>query len=351
MPLPPLYGHESARERLTHAIAAGRLPQAILLAGPRGVGKQRLALWIAQTLLCEGEQRRGEPCESCRACKLVRTLSHPDLHWFVPVETAKKGGDADKQVELVEEALAEELANRRGHPLYGAPSGLANHGIASVRLLLRRLALTPVMGGMKVFVIGDADRLVPQIGADQAANALLKSLEEPPYNTQFVLTTADADALLPTILSRVVRVNLRRLPDSVVTQLAQHELGWAQQDAVQRDRIKAADGSPGRLIASQRTTRGSTPEGTEALLRSLSGTPPARYAFVLKQKPFEARGAFTEMLDGLLERLRREARAGGDTAKLVEAIAHVMDAREMAQGNVNPQLVAATLADDLADGR
>jgi hypothetical protein len=226
---------------------------------------------------------------------------------------------------------------------------LANHGIASVRLLLRRLALTPVMRGMKVFVIGDAERLVPQIGADQAANALLKSLEEPPHDTQFVLTTADANALLPTILSRVVRVNLRRLPDSIVTQFAQHELGWAQVNDVQRDKIQAADGSPGRLIAQKAPAKGAPPDAADALLRSLGGTAPARYAFVLKQRPFEARGAFSEMLDGLLDRLRREARAGGDTAKLIAAIAQVMDAREMAQGNVNPQLVAATLADDLAD--
>jgi DNA polymerase-3 subunit delta' len=190
---------------------------------------------------------------------------------------------------------------------------------------------------------------VPQIGTEQAANALLKSLEEPPHDTQFLLTTADADALLPTILSRVVRINLRRLPDSIVTRFAHQELNAPQASDAQRDKVQAADGIPGRLLAQQHGPKAVAPDATDALLRSLSGTPPARYAFVLKQRPFEARGAFSEMLDGLLDRLRREARAGGDTAKLVAAIAQVMDAREMAQGNVNPQLVAATLANDLAD--
>src|SRR6266704_2408486 len=225
MPIPPLYGHEGIRNRLVGAIASGRLPQALLLEGPAGVGKQRLGLWLAQALICEatgnakGETGKGEPCGKCQACKLVLTLSHPDVHWFVPLELSKKG-DADKQVDLTEEALGEEMAARRQQPLYEPPSGLASHGIAAVRLLLRRLVLTPALSRRKVFLIGDAERLVPQTGAEAAANALLKALEEPPANTVFVLTTAAPDSLLPTILSRVVRVRVARLADSIVAAFA-----------------------------------------------------------------------------------------------------------------------------------
>src|SRR5207245_5594738 len=103
----------------------------------------------------KGETGRGEPCGKCQPYKLVLSLSHPDVHWFVPLELSKKGGDADKQVELVEEALGEEMAARRQQPLYQPPSGLASHGIAAVRLLLRSLVLTPAMGRRKVFVVGD----------------------------------------------------------------------------------------------------------------------------------------------------------------------------------------------------
>src|SRR2546427_748908 len=184
MPIPPLYAHEGIRHRLVGAIASGRLPQALLFEGPTGVGKQRLGLWLAQALVCERAGERagveaGEGCGECQQCKLVLNLSHPDVHWFVPLELSKKG-DADKQVDLTEEALGEEMAARRQQPLYEPPSGLASHGIAAVRLLLRRLVLTPALSRRKVFLIGDAERLVPQTGAEAAANALLKALEEPP---------------------------------------------------------------------------------------------------------------------------------------------------------------------------
>src|SRR6266436_9246833 len=256
MPIPPLYGHEGTRHRLAGAIASGRLPQALLLEGPPGVGKQRLALWLAQALVCDAGRGTpqdsltiaGEGCGKCQHCKLVLSLSHPDVHWFVPLEPSKKGGDADKQVELVAEALGEEMAARREQPLYEPPSGLASHGIAAVRLLLRRLALTPALSRRKVFLIGNAERLVPQTGAEAAANALLKALEEPPADTVFVLTTAAPESLLPTILSRVVRVRVARLGDSVVAAFAQQELGvTGQRDLGQR--VALADGRIGKLLA------------------------------------------------------------------------------------------------------
>src|SRR5438094_2124920 len=350
MPIPPLYGHEGTRSRLVGAIAAGRVRQAVRVEGPRGVGKERLALWLTQALVCEraggkagAEAREG--CGECQPCKLVLNLSHPDVHWFVPLELTKKSGDADKQVEVVEEALAAEMAARREQPLYEAPSGLASHGIAAVRLLLRRLALKPAMGSRKVFVIGDAERLVPQAGAEAAANALLKALEEPPANTVFVLTATAPEALLPTILSRVVRVRAARLAASIVAAFAQQELGVTGQRAVAQ-RVAAAEGCIGRVLAEgERGDRGG--EAAERFAAAVKAGPVSRYAFALGQQPFQARGGFTEMLDGLLERLREQARSGEETGRGGRAIARVLEARTLAQGNLNPQLAAAVLGSDL----
>jgi DNA polymerase III subunit delta' len=342
MPLRPLYGHEAPRSRLLGALRAGRLPQALLFEGPRGVGKQRLALWLGQALLCEQPGEEGG-CGTCRACRLVSTLTHPDLHWLVPLESPKRAADADKQVELVESALADEMAVRREHPLYQPPSGMALHSIAAVRLLLRRAALTPAMAQRKVFIVGDAERLLPQRSTTEAANALLKVLEEPPADTVIVLTAAEPDALLPTILSRVVRVRVGPLPDSVVTAFAQTELEQPE------TAVAEAEGSIGRLLARSGVAKASarTDDPVEAFLAALRAGAADRYRGALRQAPFQARGGFSDLLDGLLERLRQEARRGADTRRVADAIALVLAARDQTHGNVNPQLLMAVLSDDL----
>src|SRR5467141_2700758 len=252
MLLPPLIGHERVKTSLAGAHASGKLPQALLLAGPRGVGKQRLALWLAQLIHCEAPGQ--EPCGQCRPCRLVLSVQHPDVHWIVPLELSKRGGtgtgtgDADKQIELAAEALAEEMTARREQPMYGPPTGLASHPVASVRLLLKRLALTPAMGKGKVFIVGDAERLIPQLGTEVAANALLKALEEPLADSVIIITAADPNALLPTIMSRVVLVRVARIADSDVTAFAQQTLGIDSQ-AELAQRVTAAEGCIGKLFA------------------------------------------------------------------------------------------------------
>src|SRR5258705_11752146 len=343
MALPPLVGHERVKTKLAGAQASGKLPQALLLAGPRGVGKQRLALWLAKLIHCDA--RGLDPCGQCRLCRLVVSLQHPDVHWFVPVELGKRGGtstgDADKQIDLVADALAEEMTARREQPLYGPPAGLASHPVASVRLLVRRLGLTPALGTRKVFIVGDAERLIPQLGTEVAANALLKAVEEPPADSVIILTAADPNALLPTVLSRVVLVRVARNADSDVTAFAQQTLGISSKDELAQ-RVTAAEGCIGKLFATAPVRSGQS-GGPDLAGRFLA--PPR--VFALGQVPFQARGGFTDMLDSLASRLRSEAQRGGDTEKLVEAIAWVLDARDLAQGNVNPQLLAAVLAEDL----
>src|SRR5467141_4298608 len=261
MVLPPLVGHERVKSKLAGAHASGKLPQALLLAGPRGVGKQRLALWLAQLIHCEAPSQ--EPCGRCRPCRLVVSLQHPDVHWFVPVELGKRGGtstgDADKQVDLVADALAEEMAARREQPLYAPVVGLASHPVASVRLLLKRLSLTPAMGKRKVFIVGDAERLIPQLGTEVAANALLKALEEPPADSVIIITAADPNALLPTVMSRVVLVRVARIADSDVTAFAQQTLGISSQ-AELAQRVAAAEGCIGKLFATGSSRSGQVAE-------------------------------------------------------------------------------------------
>src|SRR5256885_12832366 len=92
MPLPPLIGHERVKTRLAGAHASGKLPQALLLAGPRGVGKQRLALWLAQLIHCEAPGSTQEPCGQSRSCRLLLAPPPPDVSRVVAPEVGKQRG-------------------------------------------------------------------------------------------------------------------------------------------------------------------------------------------------------------------------------------------------------------------
>jgi DNA polymerase-3 subunit delta' len=360
MPMHRLVGHQEARQRLARAVRSDRLPQVVLVVGPAGVGKQRLALWLAQLLLCE--QPGAEPCGRCQPCRQVEGLAHPDVHWFVPI-ARPKAADADKQVEEAADALAQAMEDRRARSLYVAPDGMASHGMASVRLLRRRAALTPVSGKRKVFILGDAERLVPQESSPDAANALLKLLEEPPADSVFVLTTVDARRLLPTIRSRAVPLRLGRLTDDEVAEVLR--AGGAAEAL--RAQAAAAGGSVGAALATGEAggaAYDAAREMLEAILEGRAGVP-ARMERALRQTPWAARGEFTALLDALADTLGDAARAalGGqprrtlpdslqscrDPAALIRAIDRVADAREAAAGNVNPQLLLATLGEELAE--
>lgn len=361
MPLPPIAGHQEARSRLAEAVRSGRLPQVLVISGPAGVGKQRLALWLAQLVLCE--RRESEPCGQCRACRLVDGLAFADLHWFVPIPRPK-AADPDKAVGEAAEAIAEVMEERRSKPLYGPPDGMASHSMATVRLLHQRAALTSVEGGARIFIIGDAERLVPQESSQEAANALLKLLEEPPAGSLFVLTTVDPRRLLPTIRSRAVPVRLQRLPDAEVGGFLQREIEPALAPEALEARVSAAAGSIGEAFAAGEAT-GKAYQAADQLLEAVLAGPSALYERALRQPPFSARGEFTAMLDALADTLGEAARGvlgqatrrpvppallrRGDPSSLLQAMARVAEAREAAYGNVNPQILLAVLGEELAE--
>ncbi len=350
MSLHPLYGHQSERDRVLRALAEGRLPQGLLISGPQGVGKQRFGLWLGQALLCE---EPDPPCGRCGNCRQAMGLAHPDLHWFMPV-LRPKAAEPDKQVEELSETLGQVMEERRRSPVYGPPEGLAGHFVATSRLLQRLAAKTPAMARRKVFLVGLAERLVPQESSPEAANALLKLLEEPPTDSYFLLTTEDPNRLLPTIRSRLVPLRLGRLSDAEVERFLGTHAGLT--GPALRSRVEQGRGSIGRALAAGEAGEKAGRAAT-ALLQAVLAGPGPRSERALKQGPFAARGDFTAMLDALAEQLSGMARGGDGVggsrpptlAAVVAAQARVAEAREAAQGNVNPQLLLATLAEDLAE--
>ena len=185
---------------------------------------------------------------------------------------------------------------------------MASHPLATVRLIQRRAALKSVEGGPTVFIIGHAERLVPQESSPDAANALLKLLEEPPANTWFILTATDAGRLLPTIQSRVVPVRLARLTDAEVREFLGAELKPALAGAALDDRVRPAEGSIGAALSASDAGAKAFGAAADLIDVALQGSVP-RAERVLKQGPFAARGDFTAMLDALEQTLGDAARA------------------------------------------
>jgi DNA polymerase III subunit delta' len=351
VPIIDLYGHELLRERLSESIRAGTLPASLLLQGPRGVGKQRLALWLSQQLLCtEG----GAPCGACKACRYVRELTHPDLHWVFPRPRLK---DGDPDLEQVRDDYGEATAERAGNAgLYAAPSGSEGIYVATVRSLVQRAAMAPAMGKRKIFIIGDAERMVPQEGADMAANAFLKLLEEPPADTTIILTSSEPGALLPTIRSRVVAVRVPLVPDAAVRAFVENPDVKRALDKEGKsgtaERVRAAAGAPGRLLTGAGDAK-ATMNARRIIDAATGARRAAVYSAALSQGAAGARGGFTDTLDALVELLGERARDAlhrkdqAAAASASNAVDAVLRAQTHANGNVSPQIIAAKLIREL----
>ncbi|MGD1992646.1 MAG: DNA polymerase III subunit delta' [Anaerolineae bacterium] len=209
-----IVGHEWAVRLLQQALERDELSHAYLFTGPPNVGKETVAAALARALLCEAEA--GRPCDNCRGCHLLSSGNHPDLHHVEPDTAA-------------------------GRVL-----------IAQVRELSRQLSLTPSLGQYRVAILSDFHRATPS-----AANALLKTLEEPPPYVVLVLLAPDTDSLLPTIVSRCQVVPFQPVSatkveqalierwgvDAEQAQLLAHvsggRLGWAVTAATDPDALAA----------------------------------------------------------------------------------------------------------------
>lgn len=347
-----LFGHDDLKARLAEATRRGTLPSSLLFQGPRGVGKQRLALWLAQLLLCEGD---SPPCGQCRHCRFVQELTHPDLHWFFPRPRLK---DADPELADVQEDYGEAIAERaEANGLYAPPPGSEGIYVATVRAIVQQAAMSPSIAKRKVFVIGDAERMVPQEGSEQAANAFLKMLEEPPADSTIILTSSEPGALLPTIRSRVVTIRVPPLADDAVrafltTDAVADKL--SDDDSLPRsdsERVAFASGAPGRLLAGSEWI--GALENARRMLDAAHGKPGAVYEAAWGQATSKARGGFATTLDALSVLLHEHiesALARGNersAAGATRAIEAVEVAKERVDGNVSPQLITANLIREL----
>ncbi len=183
-----ILGHDDVVEQFRHAIVRGRLASTFLLVGPRGIGKHTLALRLAQAFLCrERPIETLDPCGVCDGCLQVVAQTHPDL-----LLVAKP---ADKSFIPLALLIGDDQHRMR--------AGLCHD-----------IALRAFSGGRKVAIIDDADDL-----NEEGANALLKTLEEPPPGSLLFLVGTTADKQLPTIRSRSQIVRFRGLDPAAIAKL------------------------------------------------------------------------------------------------------------------------------------
>lgn len=176
-----ILGHKQEIAHLTRAIETGKVSHAYIFAGEKGTGKNRLASAFAQTLQCESAGER--PCGRCHSCLQAESGNHPDIIYLAHEKPSSIG------VEDIRDQLAGDIQIR------------------------------PYNGKYKIYIIPDAERMTVQ-----AQNAILKTIEEPPEYAVIILLTTNEQALLDTIRSRCVVLNLKPVPDETVKQYLMEQI-------------------------------------------------------------------------------------------------------------------------------
>ena len=184
MNLAGIKGQDKAIGLLRAAFEADRLSHAYLFQGPDGVGKETTALSFAQALNCERGGLTG--CGECAACKMAAGLSHPDIHLIFPTPTTLKPAErSDLIAGYARDGFREQDFGRKT-PIVSVDTILTE--------VVAKANQRPYIGPWKVFIVADADMMTTE-----AANTLLKTLEEPPTSTVLILTTSRPNALPSTV--------------------------------------------------------------------------------------------------------------------------------------------------------
>lgn len=242
-PVWPVLGHDWAVALLRRSLAAGRVAHAYLFTGPPQIGKTTLARALAQALNCTGHK---PPCGICVACSQVQRDVHPDVRIV-------QGEGAGENVK-----------------------------IDQVRAIQHEAMLAPYAGRYRVFIVRQMERATPD-----AANAMLKTLEEPPPQVVLILTAVHSDTLPRTVVSRCQQLNLRPVaPDKVrAALLEQHgtapasaellarlsggRLGWALQAAKDENKLRERREGLDRLVPLLAATRVERLDAAQALSRDI----------------------------------------------------------------------------------
>lgn len=212
-----IIGQADIRSRLLHSYREGRLAHAVMLLGPEGSGNLALALAFAQYISCTNKSD-DDSCGQCASCRRHQSYQHPDVHFSYPFFNKPKseGGDrtnsghyAKEWRETLLEGPYFDLDHWRG--MITKENKVLQMGVAEADHIVKRLALRSHDGGYKFLVMW-----MPEYLSTETANKLLKTLEEPPDKTIFLLAANSSERMLTTILSRVQTLLVPKLKDEEI---------------------------------------------------------------------------------------------------------------------------------------
>ncbi|MCU0428220.1 MAG: AAA family ATPase [Candidatus Kapabacteria bacterium] len=248
-----IIGQQRVKNILTRAIAERRIAHAYCFWGTEGIGKDALALEFAKTMNCLetriNAEGMAESCGSCKSCQQAAHLQHPNIQFIFSLPAAKaSSGSAEKegamgvspilklsddQIQLIQEQLRIKSAN----PYHNISiPNAAQIRIASIREVKKQISMSAPQAGRRFVIISEADAM-----NQEAANAFLKTLEEPSSDVTIILTTSRRDQLLSTILSRCQQIRCDALFDEDIAKalVGQHSVAPDEARLIAR----LADGS------------------------------------------------------------------------------------------------------------
>jgi len=303
MPFRTITGHHNLLDLIARAATRGTLPPSLIFAGPEGVGKRTAAVALAQFMNCTGSDMRrmvpaselrwdaggDDSCGVCGPCKRIARGVHADVLILEPGDTGVI------RIDQVREAVG-------------------------------RAAYRPFEGRRRVVIVDDADTLNVE-----AQNALLKTLEEPPAASTFILVTSRPDMLLPTVRSRCQRLRFGRLAPADVAAVLMHGHQYAEKDA--HAAASLSDGSIGRALDEGSDEFVTAREAAAGLLESVAAsTDPRRRLEGAKALTGAARGGSDR------EELARRLHALSSILRDLGALLSRADERCLANADLRPLL-------------
>lgn len=223
-------GQERVKAQMKDAFISGQIPHAWLLSGPEGSGKMALALAFSRLLLCKTPQK-DKPCLTCRSCKQMDKLVHPDLHFIFPFANRKPAGKqetSDDYIAAFRKMLLKSpyFSFKQHVDTVDAEGKVPIIYASDSDNIFIKLSRKSMEGGWKVVII-----YLPERGNETFANKMLKLLEEPPERTLFMLLSTEPEKLLPTIRSRVQTLSIPSIKEEELSGYLSDRMGIRPVDA------------------------------------------------------------------------------------------------------------------------